>query len=182
MRYRLKFLHVIILIGLSINAQKNTDEIHIRDLNSKSVEVNFKGKIYNYDFIFPEAMSIDSYFVSTTNDTFYVKYEYTGSATSKYFVMVGFKWKKGNIYLIEYVLMNNQKGKWTGIARIINEKLVENYEDIESVITSFETKSEIHVIRNSKSIGKIRIPKKIASELVIDDKIFFEILNEVKKI
>jgi hypothetical protein len=181
MRYRIKFLQIIFFVSLSIHAQKNAAKIHIRDLNSKSVEVNFGGKIYNYDFIFPQAMSIDSYFVSTTNDIFYIKYEYTGSAISKYFDLVGFRWRDGKIYLKEYVIMNYQKGKWTGIARILNEKLVTNYDDVESVLTSFETKSEISVIRNSKRVGKIKIPEKIAAELILDDKIFFEILNDAKK-
>ena len=181
MKYRIKFLQIIFFVSLSIHAQKNTAKIHIRDLNSKSVEVNFGGKIYNYAFIFPEAMSIDSYFVSAKHDTFYIKYEYTGSAISKYFNIVGFRWKDGNIYLKDYVIMNNQKGKWTGIARILNEKLVKNYEDIENITSSFKTESEISIIRNSKRIGKIKVPKKIVNELIIDDKIFFQILNDAKK-
>ncbi|GEP52777.1 hypothetical protein FNO01nite_34490 [Flavobacterium noncentrifugens] len=181
MRYRIKILQIILFVSLSIHAQNNAAKIHIRDLNSKSIEVNSGGKIYNYDFIFPQVMSIDSYFVSTTDDIFYIKYEYTGSAISKYFDLVGFRWKDGNIYLKEYVIMNNQKGKWTGVARILNEKLVKNYEDVESIITSFKNESEVSVVRNSKRIGKIKIPKKIATELIIDDKIFFEILNDAKK-
>ncbi|WP_028123702.1 hypothetical protein [Epilithonimonas tenax] len=181
MRFRTELFYIIFFVSFSINAQKKVTQIHIRNLDSKKIEVNSGNKIYYYDFIFPEAMSIDSYFVSAKHDTFYIKYEYTGSAISKYFNIVGFRWKDGNIYLRDYVIMNNQKGKWIGVARILNEKLVKNYEDIENIISSFKTESEISIIRNSKRIGKIKVPKKIVNELIIDDEIFFQILNDAKK-
>lgn len=179
MRFRTKLFYIVFFVSFSNNAQKKVTQIQIRDLNSKKIEVTSESKTYYYDFIFPEAMSIDSYLVNAKHDIFYIKYEYTGSAISKYFNIVGFRWKDGNIYLKDYVIMNNQKGKWTGIARILNEKLVKDYKDIENIISSFKT--EISIIRNSKRIGKIKVPEKIVNELIIDDEIFLQILNDAKK-
>lgn len=181
MNCRIGLLQIFFFVCISIQAQKNAVNIQIRDLNSKHIEVTFEGQIFTYDFVFPQVMSIDSYFVSTTNDVFYIKYEYTGSATSKNFYLVGFRWNDGKIYLIEYVQMNNQKGKWTGIARVLKEKCVTNHEDIDSIISSFETESAISVIKNSKRIGTLKIPEKIADELNLDDNFYFEILNDAKK-
>jgi len=151
--------------------------------DGRTVKVQAGGKTYSYGFLSPDGVSIDSYFVASENEYFYMKYEFKSSALSAYFDLVKFKWEDNKIYLKEYVVLNNQVGKWSAIVGLNVDKLVSDFESIETCIWSIETNNEnIKVIDGKTEIKTMEIPAEIENELFVDDEVFLRIIGMAKEL
>ncbi|AZA98508.1 hypothetical protein EG359_02310 [Chryseobacterium joostei] len=178
----MKYLVFILLFSFTASGQNSKKKVYIQHNNSDSLEVIEGKRKYAYNFIFPKASVIDSYFILSRDETFYIKYEFKGSARSLYFIIAEFKWKAKNIYLNNYTSLNNREGQWSGVVKFLDNKQISNFDQVEEIFFSVENNDKIHVFKNSREIATMNLPNEIENEMILDDEVIFKILNEAKDI
>jgi hypothetical protein len=103
------------------------------------------------------------------------------SAKSIYFDLAKFKWDNGKIYLTEYIVLNNQTGIWSGVIRILNNKQVQSFDEIETLLFSVQTDNKnIKVVGTTDDTVIQNIPNQIENIQTIEDKILIGLLNTAK--
>jgi hypothetical protein len=75
---KMKYTIIILLISFFGTAQMSSKKQLKISSNKNTVLVNYAKKSFTYDFLLPDAMALNSYFVSSENNTFYIRYEYSG--------------------------------------------------------------------------------------------------------
>jgi hypothetical protein len=177
----MKYTILILLISFFGTAQTSSKKQLEISSNKNMVLVNYGEKSFTYDFLLPDAIALKSYFLSSENNTFYIKYEYSGSAKSIYFDLAKFKWDNGKIYLTEYIVLNNQTGIWSGVIRLLNNKQIQSFDEIETILFSVQTDNKnIKVVGTTGETVIQNIPKQIENIQSIEDRILIELLRTAK--
>lgn len=120
------------------------------------------GKTYTYDFLLPRTMAVNSYFSKAQKELFYIRYDYTASARSQSYYMVGFRWYKGKIYLRRFANLKNRVGKWSGTTHFYKDRHVGKWEAVQDLLATRDAEDS----NDNKNIG-IYVERKLKTKMAL---------------
>ena len=144
------------------NIASKSDSIKIHSENGNIYVVEGLNK-YKYDFFLRNDNSINSYFVKSENNNFYVFYEYRGSI-NKVYILAQFTWINRITYLDNYVRFKNVTGSWNALVSHYKNYSISSFDHIEKTT---DDSWAIEITKGKNAIFKIPVflDEKYGSEI-----------------
>jgi hypothetical protein len=126
------------------------------------ITVTDRGKTYSFDFLLPKTIAVSSRFVKAQKELFYVRYDYTASARSQSYYMVGYRYYNGKIYLRKFANLKNRQDKWSGTTHFYQDKQVSSWKKIQDLLATLGIEDP----NDNKNVG-VYVERKFKNKMAL---------------